>query len=424
MNFKFVAPVIVCMVGVFFAAFIHQPVADHYPDRIYFQVLGDILSTCEFLSKHTQSFVSNRWWPYSLLSLTARVVSKFKPSPAAVSIHNLELDEFNAVLILPDEFMERTEPGPVIVFYHGGGFVFGSVASYMNLLVNAAKETGFAVMAPEYRLAPVNPYPIPFQDCLKTALHIMKNGNEYNIDPSRVIIAGDSAGGNLALSVTLELINMHSTDGSVQTPKMLALVYPVLQMVNFQLPSYRAFQNHTISPDMIPKSWLSYLGLHDYTHLSGSLMNNDHVHTASNIQAEMNAKLVDPTLIANEYVISNIDDYPQLTSPKNTNLSLNVTEKISALAYDRKVAPLMSSDETLSKLMRTHIMIANYDQLRDEGLILVERLKNVGVDVTLQFLPNSPHATLNVGALAKNSYHSLQNEMFFQHIKLYIDNID
>ena len=211
---------------------------------------------------------------------------------------------------------------------------------------------------------------------------------------------------------------MHKTDKSVYLPKMLALVYPTLQLVNFQLPSYKAYFNHTVCPEMVPKAWLSYIGLHDDTNLASVMMNNAHIDYDDD-EKQFQAECVDPSLIPSEYTIANIEEYPE------PNPSIEVDsewkKKIKKMAFDPRVAPLMSSDEVLSKLMRTHIMISNYDQLRDEGLILVKRLEKVGVNVTLQFLPHSPHGAFSVGALVNSKYHKEQNSIFFRHIKHYID---
>ena len=420
MKARYIIPACACALGVFFGTFIHRRAPDYYPDRSYFQALGDLLCTCEFLSKQTQSFASNRWWSYSMLTMTSKFVAQFKKPPSNITIHEVKFDDFDSVLLIPDEFKKRNKPGPLIVFFHGGGWVFGSTASYMNVLVSTAKETGFAVMATEYRLAPTHPFPIPFEDCLHSVLSVMKDANKYNVDPSQIVIAGDSAGGNLALSVTLEIIKMHEKDESIYLPKMLALVYPVVQMVNFQLPSYKAYFNHTVCSEMVPKAWLSYLGFHDNLELASVMMNNAHIDYDDD-EKQFQAECVDASLIPSEYTIANIEEYPEPYPYSSIEVELEWKNKIKKMAFDPRIAPLMSSDEVLSKLMRTHIMISNYDQLRDEGLILAKRLEKIGVDVTLQFLPDSPHATLNIGALVKSSYHNTQNSIFNQHIKSYIE---
>ena len=135
MKSKYIIPACACALGVFFGTVIHRSAPDYYPDRFYFQALGDVLSTCEFLSKQTQFFASNRWWSYNTLTSAGKIVSYFKKPPADISVEELTFDGFHSVLLVPDEFKKRKDPGPVIIHFHGGGWVFGSVPTYMNFLM-------------------------------------------------------------------------------------------------------------------------------------------------------------------------------------------------------------------------------------------------------------------------------------------------
>ena len=68
------------------------------------------------------------------------------------------------------------------------------------------------------------------------------------------------AGGNLALAVTLGLTKLHKKDGTLPMPAMTTLIYPALQMANYQLPSYQHNQPFMFYPSLIPKFWLAYIG--------------------------------------------------------------------------------------------------------------------------------------------------------------------
>uniref|UniRef100_A0A803TXH4 Alpha/beta hydrolase fold-3 domain-containing protein n=1 Tax=Anolis carolinensis TaxID=28377 RepID=A0A803TXH4_ANOCA len=88
-----------------------------------------------------------------------------------------------------------------ILYFHGGIGQFGSVAAYDRLCRRIAKDSDSIVISVEYRLAPENPYPTQFLDCLKATVHFLKNVEDYGVDPASVIISGDSIGGTLASAV-------------------------------------------------------------------------------------------------------------------------------------------------------------------------------------------------------------------------------
>ena len=88
----------------------------------------------------------------------------------------------------------------VILYLHGGGYVVGSPQGHKSILASLVVETNGLVVAPDYRLAPEHPFPAPQDDCLKVALAVIKTYPD-----KKIIIAGDSAGGALAIATSLEL---------------------------------------------------------------------------------------------------------------------------------------------------------------------------------------------------------------------------
>src|SRR4051812_41574781 len=94
-------------------------------------------------------------------------------------------------------------PPPVCVFFHGGGWVIGSIESHDATCRELAARSGCAVVSVDYRLAPETPYPGPLDDCVAATEWAAKNGPEHGFDGNRIVVAGDSAGGNLAAAVAL-----------------------------------------------------------------------------------------------------------------------------------------------------------------------------------------------------------------------------
>ncbi|WP_427385493.1 alpha/beta hydrolase [Janibacter sp. G56] len=90
---------------------------------------------------------------------------------------------------------------PVVLWFHGGGWVQGNPTMYDPLCTHLAAEVGAVVVAPDYRKAPEHPAPRPVQDVLDVAAWVVENAVELGVDATRVAVAGDSAGGNLAAVV-------------------------------------------------------------------------------------------------------------------------------------------------------------------------------------------------------------------------------
>lgn len=124
---------------------------------------------------------------------------------------------------------------PVVMFFHGGGFVLGSIESHDTLCRRLAFESGLTVVSVDYRLAPEHVFPAAFDDCYRATEFVVGNAVELRVDGNRVVVAGDSAGGGLAAAVSMKAgeIGQLSICGQV-------LIYPVLDH-NFKTQSYSKF---------------------------------------------------------------------------------------------------------------------------------------------------------------------------------------
>jgi len=102
-------------------------------------------------------------------------------------------------------YWPTAEPGPhpVVVFFHGGGWVIGSIESHDATVKSLAAGTGMVFVSVDYRLAPEYKFPTPPEDCFAATKWVAENAAELDVDASRLAIAGDSAGGNLAAVVAL-----------------------------------------------------------------------------------------------------------------------------------------------------------------------------------------------------------------------------
>ena len=125
---------------------------------------------------------------------------------------------------------------PALVYFHGGGWVFSWTLRYAAQMTNIAAETGFVVIGINYQKAPEHPFPTPFDDCYAGLLWVAKNAARFGIDPTKIGVGGDSAGGNLAAAVALKAADT----GDVKLAYQM-LVYPCLD-TNYQSQSYLAHE--------------------------------------------------------------------------------------------------------------------------------------------------------------------------------------
>jgi acetyl esterase len=113
-------------------------------------------------------------------------------------------------------------PAPVVVFLHGGGFVIGSLASHDLVCRALARDVGCVVIAIDYRLAPEHPFPAAADDATEAFRWVIREHARLGIDPTRVAVGGDSAGGNLSAVVALD------TRDDTHRPVLQCLVYPIV----------------------------------------------------------------------------------------------------------------------------------------------------------------------------------------------------
>jgi acetyl esterase len=94
-------------------------------------------------------------------------------------------------------------PVPTMAFFHGGGFVVGDVDTHEDHARLICRDAQMVVVSIDYRLAPEDPFPAGFNDCLAATRWVAEHADELGGDPARVVVGGDSAGGNLAAAVAL-----------------------------------------------------------------------------------------------------------------------------------------------------------------------------------------------------------------------------
>lgn len=120
---------------------------------------------------------------------------------------------------------EGKGPFPVLVFFHGGGFVLGDLESHDSVCRELSGGAGVVVVATDYRLSPEHRFPAAADDCIAVTRWVVKNAAQINADAKRVAVGGDSAGGNLAAVVSQQLRDQDRIKLAAQL-----LIYPATRL--------------------------------------------------------------------------------------------------------------------------------------------------------------------------------------------------
>jgi acetyl esterase len=146
-------------------------------------------------------------------------------------------------------------PRPALVFFHGGGFVIGDLATHDGIARALANASGSVVASVDYRLAPEHRYPVAAEDAFAATAWVAREAERLGVDPARLAVGGDSAGGNLATVVALM-----ARERGGPALRFQLLVYPVTRH-GFETPSYEEFaEGYLLTREAMRWFWNHYLG--------------------------------------------------------------------------------------------------------------------------------------------------------------------
>ncbi len=195
----------------------------------------------------------------SMTADMARMMAKSRPVPARVDqVFSVE----NTILPTPDHSVPvriyRPSDAvnlPVVMYFHGGGWVVCDLETHDSVCRTLCKKAQAVVVSVDYRLSPEHKFPLPLDDCYTATKYISENAASMGIDPSRLTVAGDSAGGNLACAVALLARDRNGPAIAHQF-----LIYPVTDF-NFDTPSYHQLANgYLLTAQGMRWYWQQYCG--------------------------------------------------------------------------------------------------------------------------------------------------------------------
>jgi acetyl esterase len=149
-----------------------------------------------------------------------------RPGPEVGSMRTIRIptrdgQAISARLYTPAGLMAETQPLPVLLYFHGGGYCVGSLDSHDSLCRTLAALTPCCVLNVAYRLAPEYRFPTAVEDAQDAYQWILSTGSECNLDSARIAVGGDSAGGTLATGLTIA-----ARDAKWPLPVAQVLLYP------------------------------------------------------------------------------------------------------------------------------------------------------------------------------------------------------
>ncbi|XP_051493553.1 arylacetamide deacetylase-like 4 [Apus apus] len=293
-------------------------------------------------------------------------------------IKDLEVDEVPLRIYQPKQPPTGRRRG--ILYFHGGAGVFGSIRAFERICRHISKKCNSVVLSVGYRLAPEHPYPGQYFDCLNATLYFMRNLEEYHVDPGLIIIGGDSCGANFATVICKILLNRRDL------PKVRAqvLLYPGLQGLDFQLPSYQ--QNASV-PILFQKLVVYFCCR--YLNKDSSIMEDiiQNCHVPENMKWKYK-KWISADIIPDEFKTRGY--VPQ----KSICYKPEVHEAIKEILTET-FSPLTAEDSIICQLPESYIVTCEFDVLRDDGLLYKKRLEDNGVQVTWYHSESGFHGILS-----------------------------
>ena len=146
-------------------------------------------------------------------------------------------------------------PYPLVVFFHGSGFVLCSLDTHDGMCRNLCAGADCVVVSIDYRLAPEHKFPAGLDDCVAATRWAIEHAREFGADPARTVVAGDSAGGNLAAATALRL-----RDENGPALRSQLLIYPVTDYHTPGTPSYAEnAEGYGLTRDTMKWFWGHYV---------------------------------------------------------------------------------------------------------------------------------------------------------------------
>ncbi|KAM6159631.1 arylacetamide deacetylase-like 2 [Erethizon dorsatum] len=366
------------MLCVFFLSHIYTPIPDNIEESWKVMALDTIAKTFTFMGICLENIGIMRYEEF--ISIIFRMDYTQPLSDEYITVIDTDFVHIPVRLYLPRRQSETLRRA--VIYMHGGAFCFGSCKQTAFDFLNrwTANKLDAVVVGVDYRLAPQHHFPAQLEDGITAVKFFLQDKilSKYGVDPSRVCISGDSSGGTLAAAVTQQVQNDPEIKNKI---KIQALLYPGLQLIDTYVPSHRENEHGIVLTRDITIKLVSLYFTKDEA-LRQAMRKNQHMP----LESRHLFKFVNwSTLLPEKFRKDHVYTEPILGRS---------TYSFPAL-MDYRASPLLANDSQLQNLPLTYILTCQYDILRDDGLMYISRLRNVGVQVAHEHIEDGIHGALS-----------------------------
>ncbi|KAK9962819.1 hypothetical protein ABG768_008170 [Culter alburnus] len=376
---------VLVLLGALTAYYVYSPIPNNIEERWKLMLTDSFFKSLSQLAELSEQVgLLDFWRVMMFITFAERVVPV---SDERVQVADEVFDGVEVIVYQPTQQEETGELRRAIIYLHGGGWCLGSsrMGPYDLLARHMVTELNAVIVSVEYRLAPAYHFPVQFEDVYRVVKYFLRVEvlKVYHINPERIAVSGDSAGGNLAAAVAQQL--QKDPQQHVQL-KAQALIYPVLQALDLNTPSYQQNQYMPILPrTLMVRFWSEYF-TSDKSFFRAMMANRHNNHESAALLKFVNWSSYLPDSYRQTYNYS----APPVVTGKSPVHSIGPHH----LLADPRASPLLVPDTTLRLLPKAYVLTCEYDVLRDDGLMYVTRLRNAGVDVTHEHYPSGFHGAL------------------------------
>ncbi|KRX78845.1 Neutral cholesterol ester hydrolase 1 [Trichinella sp. T6] len=392
-----------------FAYWFYRPLPNRLADRNVLQIIEPLIRIVYVFPIKILSYAGSDWqiyWARKSLHTLARLSTWAHSMSSDVESFDSQFDGVPVRIYIP----KTLHSDGALVFIHGGGFVLFDVETYDALTRDLASETGMVTVSINYRLAPENIFPAAVEDCERALVHFLREGYQaLRVNPLKVALIGDSAGGNLVAVTTQRLQRFRD----LPSLKLQVLIYPFLQLLDLKTPSYRTALNEyagtaLLEPESLARYILMYLGL-DTKHTE-ALLKNSHRSLVDRYGEQYG--YISHSHLPKSFALEAFSNAESCVQDEN------LAALMEPYIFDPNFSPLLS--ENLTNLPPALIVTCEYDILRDEGFFYAKRLKEHNVDVFWWHLEDGFHGMFNMHRLLSLARAQLTKMSAF--IRAVIDN--
>uniref|UniRef100_A0A8C5FFH7 Hormone-sensitive lipase n=1 Tax=Gadus morhua TaxID=8049 RepID=A0A8C5FFH7_GADMO len=294
----------------------------------------------------------------------------------------------------------------LMIHFHGGGFVAQTSKSHEYYLRSWSKALKVPILSVDYSLSPEAPFPRALEECFYAYCWALKNAHLLGSTAERVCLAGDSAGGNLCITVSMKAVSM-----GIRVPDGIMAAYPATLLTIDASPSRLLTLIDPLLPlGVLAKCLNAYAGLWTRPRTTGTL---------GALGRDTATLLSDLGWGASNWLQSFLDparsrspsrppptlggDYPDGFQPMRSECLAFVLQSSCPVIKNPFVSPLLAPNELLKGLPPVHIVASALDALLDDSVMFARKLRDMGQPVTLTIAEDLPHGFLSLSQLTKET---------------------